>query len=265
MDTFALPQSPRSSSPYLWEHDPDVDVSFHDGRFTGTSEVQTLPRGLYYPPPIDIAHTHAGSQEHFNGPPLIDVRAWGTASNQPYEGFTYNSPLVPNHWQHGYLPLADHEYPASDNFMYRSPQSEWTTSPVDVLPPSTSFGPGPTSPSIPSASHVPPSVDQDLHNSDEMFCCPLLSSDGTCCNAHIPCNETDITTHLRSVHALRAKRLEVITCPWPRCECRMQAASIPRHIITLHVKARFQCSYCGKSLTRKDGKLKHEKICHGKP
>ncbi|KAG1834935.1 hypothetical protein DFJ58DRAFT_211547 [Suillus subalutaceus] len=140
--------------------------------------------------------------------------------------------------------------------MYESTQSEWTTTPV------------------PPESHVPLSVDsRELHyevnlkatDSDELFCCPLPSSDGTYCNALIPCIEAFITTHLRSVHALRSKRIEVISCLWPGCKCCMQAASIPRHIITSHVKTRFQCSYCGKSLTRKDGKLKHEKICHGKP
>ncbi|KAG2339437.1 hypothetical protein BDR05DRAFT_951205 [Suillus weaverae] len=268
MDT--LPQLPRSSPSYLWEQDTHIDVSFYDGRFTGMGESQTPPRGFDYSPPMNMAHSHAGSQEYFNGPPLIDIRAWETLSHHSSENFPDNSPLAPDHWQYNYSPLAGREYPMSDNPMYESTQIGWTTTPVDAHPLCTPFVLGPTSPSVLPESHVPLFVDgQDLHcedrGSDDMFRCPLLSSDGTCCNALIPCNETFITTHLRSVHALRAKRLEVISCLWPGCKHCMQAASIPRHIVTLHVKTRFQCSYCDKSLTRKDGKLKHEKICRGKP
>jgi hypothetical protein len=219
----------------------------------------------------NMAHSHAGSQEYFNEPSLVDTRAWQTLSHHPSQNFPSNSSLAPHHWEFGYSPFAGHEYPTSDNHMDESTRSEWTTTPVDAHPPCMPFVPGPPSPSILPESHVPISVDdgRDPHYEDrapdDMFCCPLLSSDGTYCNALISCNEAFITTHLRSVHALRAKRLEVISCLWPGCKCCMQAASIPRHIVTLHLKTRFQCSYCGKSLTRKDGKLKHEKICHGKP
>ncbi|KAG1864336.1 hypothetical protein F4604DRAFT_1022275 [Suillus subluteus] len=264
MDT--LPQLPRPSSSYLWEQDTHVDVSFYDGRFTGIGESQTLPRGFDYSPPTNMAHSHASSQEYFHGPPLIDIRAWET--------FPCNSPSVPDDWQYNYSPFPGHEYPTSDNHMYESTQSEWTTTPGNAHPPCTPFVLDLPSSSVPPEPHVPLSVDgRELHyevklkasDSDELFCCPLPSSDGTYCNALIPCNEAFITTHLRTVHALRSKRIEVISCLWPGCKCCMQAASIPRHIITFHVKTRFQCSYCGKSLTRKDGKLKHEKICHGKP
>lgn len=269
MDT--LPQLPRSSSSYLWEQDSHVDVSFYDGRFTSISESQTLPRVFDYSPPMNMVHSHPGSQEYFHVPPLIDIRASETLSHHSSENFPCNSPSAPDHWQYRCSLLPGHEYPTSDNYMYESTQSEWTTMPCDTNPPCTPFVLGPPSPSVLPESHVPLSVDgRELHYEDrasdvELFCCPLPSSDGTYCNALIPCNEADITTHLRSVHALRSKRLEVISCLWPGCKCRMQAASIPRHIMTLHVKTRFQCSYCGKSLTRKDGKLKHEKICHGKP
>jgi len=99
----------------------------------------------------------------------------------------------------------------------------------------------------------------------DVYCCPLLTSDGARCDALLPCEEASLMPHLRGVHALRAKRLEVIYCPWPGCHSRMQAASAPRHIVTLHIKKRVQCSYCSKSLTRKDGKNKHEKICPAKP
>lgn len=268
MDT--LPQSPRSSSSYLLEQDTHVDVSFYDGRFTGTSELQTLPRGFGYSPPMNMAHSHAGPQEYFNGPPLVDTRARQTLSHHPSENFPFISPLAPHHWELSYLPLAGREYPTFDNHMDESTRSEWATMTVDAHLLCTPFVPAPPSPSILPESHVPISVDgRDLHYDDKVpddtFCCPLPSSDGTYCNALISCNEAFITTHLRSVHALRAKRLEVISCLWPGCKCQMQAASIPRHIVTLHLKTRFQCSYCGKSLTRKDGKLKHEKICHGRP
>lgn len=272
MDT--LPRLPRSSSSYLWEQDTHVDVSFCDGRFADTSESQTLPRvfDTSYSLPMNMAHSHAGPQEYFNGPPLVDTRAraWQTLSHHPSENFPCISPLAPYHWEFSYLPHAGREYPSFDNHMDESTRSEWTTTPVNTHLLCTPFVPAPTSPSILPESRVPISVDgRDLHYNDKVpddtFCCPLLSSDGTYCNALISCNEAFITTHLRSVHALRAKRLEVISCPWPGCECYMQAASIPRHIVTLHLKTRFQCSYCDKSLTRKDGKLKHEKICHGKP
>ncbi|KAG1725186.1 hypothetical protein EDB19DRAFT_285483 [Suillus lakei] len=266
MDT--LPQFPRSSSSYLCEQDQHVDVRFYDGRFTGISESQTLPRGFDYSLPMNMAHSHGGSQEFFDGLPLIDVRAWETLSHQPSRSFPCNSLSVPDDWQYSYLPLAGREYPGYT-------QSEWTTTPADAHAPRTPFVPGPPFPLVlPPKMYgpLPLSVDgPDLHYEDkasddsEIFHCPLLSSNGTRCGALIPCNESCITTHLRSVHALRAKRLEVISCLWPRCECRIQAASMPRHIITLHVKTRFRCSYCGKSLTRKDGKLKHEKICPGKP
>lgn len=263
MDT--LPQLPRSSTSYLWEQDTHVDVSFCDGRFTGITQLQTLPRGFDYSPQI-----HAGSQGYSDGPPLIDINAWETLSYHSSKEFPCNSPSAPDHWQYSYLPPAGREYPTFDNYVYESTQREWMTTPVDAHPPRTSFVLGPPSPSVPHESHMPLFVDGgELHSEDrasnDMFRCPLLSSDGTYCDALIPCNEADITTHLRSIHALRSKRLEVIGCLWPGCKCCMQAASIPRHIMTLHVKTRFQCSYCGKSLTRKDGKLKHEKICHGKP
>ncbi|KAG2052496.1 hypothetical protein BDR06DRAFT_1009555 [Suillus hirtellus] len=268
MDT--LPQLPRSSSSYFWGQDAHVDVSVYDGR-SSISESQTLPRGFDYSPSMNMAYGHAGSQEYFAGPPLIDTRAWETLFYHPSENFSRNSPSAPNHWQYSYSPPAGRECPTSDNYMDESTQSEWTTTPVDAHPPHTPFALGPPFPSVPSESHVSPSVDdRELHHehraSDvEVFYCPLPSSDGTYCNAPIPCNEARITAHLRSIHALHAKRFEVISCLWPGCKCSMQAASIPRHIITLHVKTRFQCSYCGKSLTRKDGKLKHEKICHEKP
>lgn len=266
MDT--LPQLPRSSSSYLWGQDTQVDVSFHDGWFTGISESQTLPRGLYHAPPMNTVHSHAGPQEYFNGPPLVDTRAWETLSHYPSENFPCNSPLPPHHWQFNHSPLAGYDYSTSDSHMDEYIQRVWTATPVDAGPSCTPFIPSPPSPSVLSESHVPLSVDSralqyEDRAQDNMLCCPLLSSDGTYCNALIPCNEAFITTHLRSVHALRAKRLEVISCLWPGCKCCMQAASIPRHIVTLHLKTRFQCSYCGKSLTRKDGKLKHEKICHG--
>lgn len=268
MDT--LPQLPRSSSSCLWEQDTHVDVSFDDRQFTGISESQTLPRGVDYSPPMNMAHNHAGSQEYFHGLPLIDIRAWEALSHHSSENFPCNSPSAPDHWQYRYLPLPGHEYPTSDNHIHESTQSEWTITPGDAHPPCAPFVPNLPPPSVPPESHAPLFVDdRELHYedtaSDELFCCPLPSSNGTYCNALIPCNEAFITTHLRSVHALRSKRIEVISCLWPGCKCCMQAASIPRHIITFHVKTRFQCSYCGKSLTRKDGKLKHEKICHRKP
>ncbi|KAG2128632.1 uncharacterized protein EDB93DRAFT_169069 [Suillus bovinus] len=265
MDT--LPQLPRSSSSYLLGQDTHVDVSFYDGRFTDIRESQTLPRGFDYSAPTNMAHSHAGSQEYFNGPPLIDTRAWESLSRYPSENFPCNSPLAPDHWQYSHSLFAGHEYPTSDNYMAESTQSEWTTTPIDAHQ-CTPFVLCPPSPSVPRELHVPLSVElhqEDRASDDTIFRCPLLSSDGTCCNALIPCNEARITAHLRTTHALRAKRFEVISCLWPGCMCSMQAASIPRHIITLHVKTRFQCSYCGKSLTRKDGKLKHEKICHEKP
>lgn len=276
MDTLTqLPQSSESS--YLWEQETHADVSVYDGRFPGINESQTLPRGFDYPPPMNMnmaySHGHANSQEYFNGsPPLIDTRAWETLSPRPSGNVPYNLPSTPDNWQYSYSPLAGCEFPTSDKYTYESPQSEWMTTPVAAHPPSTPFVLDPTSSSVHPELHVPISVDgRELYYEDkasddsELFRCPLPSSDGTCCNAMIPCNEAFITTHLRSVHVLRAKRIEVIRCPWPGCGCCMQAASVPRHIITLHVKTRFQCSYCGKSLTRKDGKLKHEKICHVKP
>ncbi|KAG0704694.1 hypothetical protein DFH29DRAFT_359281 [Suillus ampliporus] len=270
-----LPQFPRSSSSSLWEQsDPDVDVSFYDGLFTDEHQIH---RGFYYSPPMNMAHCHGGSQEDFSGSPLIDVRAWETLSDQSSGGFPCNSPLASDHEQYSFLMHACREYPASDiptmgDLAHESTQSEWTTTPVDAhWPlPCTSFVLTSPPASVSLQTHVPLSVDsRDLHDedkaSDEIYRCPLPSSDGTRCDALIPCNEASITTHLRSGHALRAKRLEVINCLWPGCSSQMQAASIPRHIITLHVKTRFQCSYCGKSLTRKDGKMKHEKICPGKP
>ncbi|KAG1745393.1 uncharacterized protein EDB91DRAFT_1120622 [Suillus paluster] len=208
-----------------------------------------------------MAYGHGSSQDNFNEPPLIDVRAWETLSNQPSEGFPCSSHLASDHEQYSFLMHAGREYPDSDLPIVGDPihgsQSGWTTTPVDAhWHPPTPFVPGlPTSINL-HDEHMTP---------DEIYRCPLLSSDGTCCDASIPCNEASITTHLRSSHALRAKRLDVINCLWPGCCSYMQAASIPRHIITLHVRARFQCSYCGKSLTRKDGKTKHEKICLGKP
>lgn len=200
--------------------------------------------------------------------------------------FTTPSPISPEEfffigdglWHH---PWSSHsadfeESSTAGDLTHESTQNDWTTPSFDIHAPPAQFIQFLPPPSVPLP--LPMQLGgQDLLNEDqasdeaifvqehEMYCCPLLTSNGMRCGTFVPCEEAPLTAHLRGVHGLRAKRLEVIDCPWPGCDKRNQAASIPRHIITLHVKKRVQCSYCGKSLTRKDGKAKHEKICPENP
>ncbi|OAX38103.1 hypothetical protein K503DRAFT_185773 [Rhizopogon vinicolor AM-OR11-026] len=183
-------------------------------------------------------------------------------------------------WHHQLSPhsVVFEESSPEGDLTHESTQSDWAATSVDLHALPVQFAPCLPPPSVPLQSPMPFSGgEQDLLNEDqasdevifveehEMHCCPLLTSDGKLCSTLIPCEEAPLMAHLRGTHSLRAKRTEVIYCPWPGCTSRIQAASTPRHIITLHVKKRVRCSYCGKSLTRKDGKAKHEKICLSKP
>jgi hypothetical protein len=171
----------------------------------------------------------------------------------------------------------DRSHPAG-NPTHEPTQSDWTAMPVNVHALHTQFVPDLPSPS--ASPQLPMSIPlgrQDLLGEDqipaeanvvqeyEMYCCPLLTSGGARCDALIPREEAPLMVHFRGIHALRAKCMDSIPCPWPECNTQRQTASTPRHIITSHIKICVWCSYCGKSLTRKDGKMKHEKICRAKP
>lgn len=190
------------------------------------------------------------------------------------EEFLFSSMIGDGLWHRQWPPRSADSSTAGD-LTHESTQNDWKTPSVDIRAPPAQFIPFLPPPSVPLPLPMQlggqdvliedPSNEAIFVQEHEMYCCPLLASNGTRCDTSVSCEAAQITTHLRGVHGLRAKRLEVIDCPWPGCSKRNQAASIPRHIITLHVKKRFQCSYCGKSLTRKDGKAKHERICLENP
>lgn len=216
---------------------------------------------------------------------------WGWETSSSGGPFTTPSPIsptgssstIPRDELSWYPPLSPHstgtEEPSPAGGLTRdSTQSNWTASFIDVHAPLMQSPPSISSPSVPLQSIMPFSLDgQDLLEdkvSDEdilgqehgIYCCPLPTSNGVRCSALIPCEEAPLMAHLRGAHALRAKCVEKIPCQWAGCDSKpMQVASMPRHIMTRHVKKRVQCSYCSKDLTRKDGRAKHEKICRAKP
>ncbi|OJA10518.1 hypothetical protein AZE42_01721 [Rhizopogon vesiculosus] len=227
-------------------------------------------------PDSDTPRTSSPSGSLYSLP--VSGSSFTTPSHISPNDFLFSSMIPYGTWHHQLSPHSAvfKESSPEGDLIHESTQSDWTATSVDLHTLPAQFVPCLPSSSVPPPMPLPGGK-QDLINEDqasdevifvqehEMLCCPLPTSNGKLCGALIPCKEALLMAHWRGTHALRAKRIEVIYCPWPGCISRIQVASTPRHIITRHVKKRVRCSYCGKSLTRKDGKAKHEKICLSKP
>ena len=88
--------------------------------------------------------------------------------------------------------------------------------------------------------------------------------DGSPCNIEVSGSIRSVRDHLKQVHALRCTGKDLIECPWAGCENVLQRESIPRHIVSCHLRVKVSCDECGLPLSRPDVRFSHARACRAR-
>lgn len=149
--------------------------------------------------------------------------------------------------------------PASTNVPLSSASaSDQTQIQAAVHPPSTSMT-FHTFDTAHAAPHTPLTTD----HSNTVHTCQCVT-DGSPCNAEVEGTIRSVRDHLRRVHSFRSAGKDAIKCLWVGCENTLQRESIPRHIISRHLRVKVSCVECGLSLSRRDVRYSHARSCRAR-
>ncbi|KIK79027.1 hypothetical protein PAXRUDRAFT_85741, partial [Paxillus rubicundulus Ve08.2h10] len=86
----------------------------------------------------------------------------------------------------------------------------------------------------------------------------LWSPDGVPCLFSVPRDRRSIIDHLHQVHGVNPGNDKTPQkCLWDQCTKTMNKESIPRHILTVHLKKKAHCTECGLSFAREDSLKRH--------
>ena len=117
-----------------------------------------------------------------------------------------------------------------------------------------------------SAPLVPPTTaNSAADHSNTLYHCQFVTG-GSPCNVMVLGNVRSVRDHLNWSHEFRGAGKDMVECLWMGCERRLQRESIPRHIVTCHLRVGVRCGRCGLRLSRSDVQYSHAKVCHaGRP
>ncbi|KAF9244172.1 hypothetical protein BU15DRAFT_59507 [Melanogaster broomeanus] len=86
------------------------------------------------------------------------------------------------------------------------------------------------------------------------------SSGGASCDTLVLGDKRDVMMHLHEMHSLRPKSDKMAQrCLWDNCRKAMNQESIPRHIVTVHMRERVHCPSCRLTFARSDSLQRHGK------
>ncbi|KAF9223343.1 hypothetical protein BS17DRAFT_134875 [Gyrodon lividus] len=93
----------------------------------------------------------------------------------------------------------------------------------------------------------------------QMYKCQW-SIDGDRCLNLVHGDRRSIIGHLHEVHGMKPGDEKVPQrCSWYSCTKTINKESIPRHILTVHLKEKAYCTWCGLSFAREDSLKRHLK------
>lgn len=116
----------------------------------------------------------------------------------------------------------------------------------------------PPAPPVPLAT-VNPATD----HSNTIHTCQCVTG-GSPCNAVMDGSVRFVRDHLNGVHGFRGTGKDLVECLWGGCEKKLQRESIPRHIVTCHLRVKVSCVECGLLLSRSDVQYSHAKTCRAR-
>ncbi|KAF8840209.1 hypothetical protein BDN67DRAFT_682140 [Paxillus ammoniavirescens] len=88
----------------------------------------------------------------------------------------------------------------------------------------------------------------------------LWSSNGVSCLTLVSRDRRSVIDHLHDVHGVKPGDDKAPQkCLWELCTKTMNKESIPRHILTVHLKEKAHCTKCGLSFAREDSLKRHLK------
>lgn len=117
-----------------------------------------------------------------------------------------------------------------------------------------------------AAPHTPPSVITANYATDHLntvHTCQYVTGDSLC-DADVGSTISSVRDHLKRVHAFRSAGKDVIKCLWAGCENALQRESIPRHIVSRHLRVKVSCVECGLPLSRRDVQHSHARACRAR-
>lgn len=111
---------------------------------------------------------------------------------------------------------------------------------------------------FPSNEPGPSSVNGPYRDA-RFFECQWLTN-GALCETRVNADRRSVVGHLQHVHGIRPGEEKARgTCLWEHCRTMLNKESLARHILTVHLKERVQCTECGVFFAREDSLKRHLK------
>ncbi|KAH7884776.1 hypothetical protein F5I97DRAFT_1892039 [Phlebopus sp. FC_14] len=202
---------------------------------------------------------------HWGGGKLITCPATGQAIAQLYPSPSLmgsgHNPYPPK-WEQPWLeetlaypdclvsamqPIAHGQHLADRNELLSSHETE-------LFP-----GEVPAAPTGQCGQVLPPNQIFSVDGSRSHYQCQW-SEDGVTCGATLSGDKRDVLLHLYHRHNIKygSEKLQQ-RCHWFQCRKTMKRESIPRHIVTVHIKEGVRCPDCGSTFSREDALKRHQR------